>query len=479
MPFTLHLTRALLATAATAGGLAASAAPALAAAPANDDRAAAQTIQAAADITGTTVGATREASEPAACPKMGGPSVWYRYVAPKAGSARLLLEARGGLDATVAVYERENSTLNRVGCGDTRKGRLFTGASLEEGEYLIRVAERPGSQSGSFRLRFSGVLVEPTPPGKALGRGGSAKGSLDALSRPFAQYSRRLESGHDYRVRVLAGDPQNCDVSVRLLDPRGNESQFLTCRDYTVVTPGPSRGGRWTLALAAGGATATRSAYRVSITPVGSDDLAPGRFVSAFGTVRGSVSGAGPDAQDVFRFDVTKRSEISLRLRSKGSMRLELRTESGRRVTSRSVSGDTGQIRTRLKPGRFYAVVSAAQSAGGRYRFSRLTRVITATRVSWDAREKGPGGASSVRVAVAPSESGRATVTLERFDPQFGWRFWLRRTVRVRGGSGGFSVSTAAIGRYRARAVFAGSRRSSPSHSRSPAVLRVVAPLRQ
>jgi hypothetical protein len=451
---------------------------ALAAAPANDDRAAAQTIGAAADVDGTTVGATREATDPPNCPENGGPTVWYRYAAPKDGTARLLLESSGGLDASVAVYERENSTLTRVACGDTRKGRLFTSADVSEGDVLIRVAERPGSQSGAFHLRFSGVLVQPAPPGDPFGADGEARGTLDALSRPFAQFSRTLAPGRDYRVRVLAGDPEACDVAIKLVDARGNEDRF-DCQDYAVVTPGPNDGGRWTIALAAGGATATRSEYRVSITPVSADDLAPGRFVTAFGVATGRVSGSGPDAQDVFRFDVTKRSEVSLRLRSRGSMRLELRTESGKRVTSRAVSGDTGQIRTRLKPGRFYAVVSAAQDTGGSYRFSRLTRVITSTRVHWDARQKGPGGSSSVTVAVSPSESGRATVTLERFDPQFGWRFWLRRTVGVSGGRGGFSVPTATIGRYRARAVFSGTRRASPSHSRSPAVLRVLAPLRQ
>ena len=446
------------------------ASPAFGASPANDNRADAQTIGAAAEVDGTTIGATREPTDPPACPENGGPTVWYRYVAPKDGTARLLLESGGGLDASVAVYERENSTLTRVACGDTRKGRLFTSATLSQGEVLIRVAERPGSQSGAFHLRFSGVLAQPTPPGAPFGADGEARGTLDALSSPVAQVSRPLAPGQDYRVRVLAGDPAACDVAVRLVDPRGNDARFLDCQDYTVVTPGPNGGGRWTVALAAGGATAT---------PVGADDLAPGRFVSAFGVAGGRVSGSGPDAQDVFRFDVTKRSEVSLRLRSAGAMRLELRTEGGKRVTSRQVSGDTGQIRTRLKPGRFYAVVSAAHDTGGSYRFSRLTRVITSTRVRWDARQKAPGGSSSVQVEVSPSESGRATVTLERFDPQFGWRFWLRRTVPVSGGRGGFSAPTATIGRYRARAVFSGTRRASPSHSRFPAVLRVLAPLRQ
>lgn len=448
----------------------------------NDDRQSARTIGAGADVTGTTVGATREAGDPPNCPERGQATVWYRYVAPKDGVARLLLQVIGGkLDASVAVYEVENAVLTRVACADTRRGRVFTQVSLDKGEYLIRVAERPDSGSGAFRLRFSGVLAEPDPPGRPLGADGRASGTLDPLTRPFAAFSRRLRAGNDYRVRVLAGDPGNCDVSVRLIAPSGETRRTLACRDYVLLTPSPSSAGRWTISLAAGSGTTESARYTVSVTRAGPDDLAPGRFLGAFGSAGDSVSGRGPDAEDVYRFDVTRRAEITLRLRSRGAMRLLLLTERGRRVTSAYVNGDTGQIRTRLRPGRFYAVVSASRSAGGRYRLSRLTRVITSTTVTWDGagtREKGPGGSSTVGVNVSGADSGRASVVLERFDPQHGWRFWKQRSVGISGGRAAFSVSTATIGRYRARARFLGTRSASPSRARRAAHLRVVAPLR-
>jgi hypothetical protein len=455
-------------------------APAHAAAPANDNRAAAITLSAGADVTGTTVESTREANEPPNCPEKGSGSVWYRYTAPRDGSARVLLETKDKLDASIAVYEVDNSTINRIECADTRRGSAFVAANLDKGPYLIRVTERPGSGSGSFRLRFSGVLTEPEGTGTPLPASGQVRGTLNPLTRPFLRVSRSIKEGHDYRVRVAVGKGGECNTSIRVIAPGGDQSS-LSCRDYAILTPGPGEGGRWTIALDSQGGAADEP-YDVSLTATGPDDLAPGRFIGGFGRASGSVSGRSPDAEDVYRFDVTKRAEITLLLRSKGSMRMQLRTERGRRVTSAEVNDDTGQIRTRLRPGRFYVVVSAADAAGGRYTLSRLTRVITSTKVTWDGQsslEKGPGSSSSVGVTTSAAASGRAIVTVERFDPTYGWRFWIRRTIPISGGHGGMSVPTTAIGRYRVRAEFLGTRRYSPSRTRHTASLRVVAPLRE
>jgi hypothetical protein len=456
-------------------------ASAQAAAPANDDRAQAQTLAAGADVRGTTVEATREASDPPNCPAKGGATVWYRYTAPASGPARFLLTTPEGsrLDAEVAIYEQDNSTLRRVGCAETRRGTLSLAVALEKGTYLVRVAEREGSGSGAFRLRFSGVLSEPTGTGRDLGRDGRAQGTLNALTQPFARVSRRLRAGRDYKVRVFAGDPATCDVRIRLIDADGDTVRNLGCRDYTVITPTPETAGRWTLALEAAGGSAEDARFQVAIVEATGDDLAPGRFIGGFGVARGSVSGRGADAQDVIRFDVTQRAEITLQLATRGSVSMGLRTEAGRAVTSTSASGgEPGQIRTRLRPGRFYLVVSAARSAGGRYTVRRLTRVITATKLAFDRAEKGPGGASTLTVQVSSGASGRATVTFERFDPSLGWRFYQRRTVTVRGGRGSVSIPTATIGRYRARGAFLGTRRASPSQARRAAYVRVRSPLR-
>ncbi len=455
-------------------------APAHAAAPANDNRAAAAPLSAGADVTGTTAGSTREAGEPPNCPADGGGSVWYRYTAQREGSARVLLETKGKLDASIAIYEVDNSTITRVDCADTRRGSAFVEAELERGPYLVRVAERKGSQSGDFRLRFSGVLTEPTGTGTRLPASGRVRGTVNPLTRPFLRVSRSLRAGQDYRVRVAVGKGGECNTSIRIISPSGDQNE-LECRDYGIVTPGPGAGGRWTIALDSQGGGADER-YDVSITATGADDLAPGHFIGGFGRAGGSVSGQGPDAEDVYRFDVTERAEITLQLRSKGSMHMQLRTERGRAVTSAEVDDDTGQIRTRLRPGRFYVVVSAADAAGGRYTLSRLTRVITATTVTWDGQaslEKAPGSSSTVGVTTTAAAGGRAIVTVERFDPTYGWRFWIRRTIPIAGGHGSMSVPATSIGRYRVRAEFLGTRRHSPSRTRRTASLRVVAPLRE
>jgi len=469
-----RLTTPSLATALTSLCLLTAATPALADTPANDNRADAAQIKAGSTVSGTTVGASRESTDPASCPKDGGASVWYRYEAPHDGLVRLALKTSGKLDAEVAIYRVDNSTIEREGCASTRRGSLIMSDYLDEGEFLIRVSEKKGSKPGSFSLRFSGVLTEPKGPGRLLGRSGRASGSIDGFDHPFVKRSRKLKVGHDYRVRVsIAGG--RCATTAYLRAPNGGR-RWLGCRGYSVITPRPGQGGRWTVSLASSAINDER--YDISITPVGNDDLAPGHFVAAFGRAKGSVSGRGPDAQDIYRFDVTKRAEVTLRLKSKGSMVLRLRNERGRPITSTSVDDDTGRIRTRLRPGRFYLVVDASDSAGGAYTLSRLTRVITSTTVRWSQPEHGPGGSSTLNVDVAGARRGRATVTLERFDPQFGWRYWTRKSLSLSGGHASVTVPTQAIGRYRAKAAYAGSRDASPSHSRKAAYLRIVAPLR-
>lgn len=459
--------------AATALCLLGLASPALAAAPANDDRANATPLAAGTTQHGTTVGATREASDPGNCPNDGGATVWYSYSAPRDGEVRVALKAGGKLDAALAVYRVDNSTIERVACEETKRGSLLLAKDLDEGDFLIRVTEKKGSMSGAFDLRFSGVLTEPTAPGALLSSSGRATGSIDGIAHPFVQRSRKLSVGHDYRVRVsIAGG--DCATSAYLISPSGSR-RYMNCRDYTVVTPRPGQGGRWTIGLSSNAVDSEH--YDISIVPVGADDLAPGHFLRGFGRAKGSVSGRGPDAQDIYRFDVTKRAEITLRLKSKGSMVLRLRNEKGRPVTSAHVNDDTGQIRTRLRPGRFYLVVDASDNAGGSYVLSRLTRVITSTTVSWGQAERGPGGSSTLNVNVSGANSGRATVTFERFDPQFGWRFWTRKQISISGGHGSATVPTTALGRYRAKAAYAGTRDASPSHSRTAALLRVVSPL--
>ncbi|HEY4917728.1 MAG TPA: hypothetical protein VIH92_12500, partial [Solirubrobacteraceae bacterium] len=90
-------------------------------APANDERANAQTVHGLpATIDGTTVGATLEANEPeSSCDIPTASSVWYSLRAQSAERIALNLAAGGELDATIDVYHAVRSQLLSVDCQQT------------------------------------------------------------------------------------------------------------------------------------------------------------------------------------------------------------------------------------------------------------------------------------------------------------------------------------------------------------------------
>src|ERR671936_2954530 len=67
-------------------------------APGNDDRAHAQAITPPASVTGTTVGATREPTEPASSCGGDGGSVWYQFTASQDERLVADFQAYGDLD---------------------------------------------------------------------------------------------------------------------------------------------------------------------------------------------------------------------------------------------------------------------------------------------------------------------------------------------------------------------------------------------
>jgi hypothetical protein len=85
-------------------------------APANDAQASAQVVRSLpAALTGTTVSATSEASEPASqCAAGTNSSVWYSVRSSGAQRIALKLAASGALDATIDVYHAVRSQLPPV-----------------------------------------------------------------------------------------------------------------------------------------------------------------------------------------------------------------------------------------------------------------------------------------------------------------------------------------------------------------------------
>ena len=104
--------------------------------------------------------------------------------------------------------------------------------------------------------------------------------------------------------------------------------------------------------------------------------------------------------------------------------------------------------------------------ADGRYTLSRLTRVITRTRVLVDGERDAdlrPGQTAAIGVRITPGESGPVTVDVERFDPLSGWQFYKRYQRRAVGGSARIASQPPTVGRWRVRATYDGTRTAAPS----------------
>jgi hypothetical protein len=221
----------------------------------------------------------------------------------------------------------------------------------------------------------------------------------------------------------------------------------------------------------------------VQVARAGADDTAPGLELANDDRVRGSLRGSGADVLDLYRFEVSRPSILDLRMATGSSnpFNLQLLGSGGRRMACGCGGEGSQQIRMRLRPGRYFAVVRARQGANGSYRLSRLTRTITRTRVlidgERDARAR-PGQTVTIGVTVAPDAAGPVTVDVERFDPLAGWQFYTRFSRRASGGSAAIAFTPPSVGRWRVRATFDGTRVAAPSGPSQASVL-VAEPLRE
>lgn len=464
----------LLAAASVSLGWDAAAAPP--AAPPNDNRADAQTITLPATVNGTTVGATREVGEPASGCAVDGGSVWYRLKSAKQGQIIIALAAHGSLDAVVDVYALQRSQTTEVACERTdAHGQAAPDFFARKNQvFLIRVAQLANSSSDTFQMRVQRKLPAAKPPGAPLPSRG-ASGTLDRVLNPSVAYSIRMREGVSYRMNLASS---KC-TPLLLFPPRTRSFQDdspvrrLRCGGYTLFTPPGGQGGRYSLVAEAPRASGPAK-FRLSAGRAAADDTAPGRFIRNYARVGGRLDGSGLNVLDLYRFDVTRHSDLDLSLRSNADFELELLTDTGHRIESSSDS-----INVRLRPGRYFAVVRASVGDSGSYRLSRVSRFVTATNVAFNGSGQatvGPGRTVSLGVRVGPQASGPVTVVVDRFDPLAGWQFTRQFHLRVHGGSGSVGFIPPSVGRYRAIAFFRGTHAASPSQS-GYAKLRVQGPL--
>jgi hypothetical protein len=468
----MSLSRWVLVSAIVAGALVL-AAVAFAVPPSNDNRDDAQLVAIPSKTSGTTAESSREPAEPAqSCGSPGG-SVWYRVEVPTSGRLAISLQAQGQLGAAVDASLRQRAALTNAGCAVTdESGLAELSFPVKQGEtYLVRVAQSQTSPAGSFDLEVQFEAPTPRGPGQELPRRGAA-GRLNTVLNPAAAYSTRFADGRPYRINLSAGNGQTACAELQVFEPGtrdfdSDEPLFVVgCEGYKVFTPGPGDGGRYSLVARASRERRGDQPYRLEVAPAGRDDVAPG--VDLSGSARGRVDAHGADVVDLYSFEVERRSDVTLVLKTRAGLNLQLLRESGRRMQC-ACDRRGGRVRARLARGRYFAMVRARPAAGGAYRLGSIFRTITRSKITINRRVRGsarPGTTVPIDVQISPRVAGPVSIIVYRFDPVEGWRFSQRFRRDSRDGHVTAPLRLPTRGRWRARAVFHGTRAASESRTR-------------
>ena len=320
-------------------------------------------------------------------------------------------------------------------------------------------------------LRTGVAEKAAVPPGAPLSARG-ASDRVDPLYDPSDAWSVRMDEGVTYRINATTR--KGCVVvslygpGTRSFGSRGRDVH--PCGGYFTFTPGPGLSGLYSVLVAAQGGTEAVVAYHLEAAAAGPDDEGPGVPLADGVKTTGSVSARGVDMVDVYRFDLAAKSRVAVDLASQANLRLELRTVTGETLAETSAGAP---LRKTLGPQTYLLVVSATQGAAGAYALTQHARVVTKTVLKADGRASatvGPGRSVTLAAVTTPDPSGgEVRLRADYRDALAGWVY--RKTWTVPAGSSVLFMPTA-VGDWRVRAVFLGTRASSPSAS-TPVLVHV------
>jgi hypothetical protein len=455
-------------------------APASAAPPANDARAAPQDLgRLPAVVSATTVEATLEEDEPPSAAGQIKNSVWFSFSVAGDRDLLVALDAAGEMDAAVDLFVRERSQLMLIsGQRTNRRGEATIDADAVAGtSYMVRVAALSNSVADRFTLRVVLPDEPARPPGDRLADTG-VSGQVDRFANPDDAWATSMRKGQTYRINLVTVGTGAVRAALYAPGNFGGEpEQTLGGDDHTVFTAPAS--GLYTVHVQAPRASRAQLRYRLRVGLAQRDDMAPGVVLAHDRRVAGTLRGDELDALDLYRFTVARRSDVRLRLRTSRNFDLALLTEGGRHIGSDGGSAGSKELIRRLRPGRFFIAVQARDGAHGSYVLSRLSRVITRASMLVDGRRSAtaaPGESVQLSLRVTPSVTGRATMIVERYDPIAGWLFYAQHTPHVSGTLASVAFQPPYVGRWRVAGEYLGTRTSSPSHG-GTARFRVLEPL--
>jgi hypothetical protein len=467
---------ALLAFILTAGSAlspAALAAPAPPPPPANDEVANALAIHSLpASIDGTTVGATIVPSEaPSDC--VGGTvsSVWYSVHTTNAERIAVELAAGGALDGTVDVYKAVRSQLQPVACRQTEEeGKASLSFKAQKNTlYDIRVAALPNSQQATFTLNVFQPTPAVAPPGPRLPTGG-VSGQVDRIQDINAAYSFSLHAGVSYLIN-LANETQGACVNGALFAPgtrsfEGASARLrLDCGGYRLFTPGPGKGGLYSFEVTPNPERKGEQRFHLQVAAANGAQTAPGVALENYGRASGRLEGARIQVLRLYRLQVTSHSNLTLRLTAPNAaeFNLTLRDQNGDVIACSCGGSGSQRLQQQLRAGRYYAEVSVRNHTSGDFTLTRESRTITHTKIAFGATHGSAGAAVPIKVLITPAAAGPVKVEVQRFDPVFGWQFYRELEAQLSEGTAEIPFTPPAVGNWRARASYAGSRVASPS----------------
>lgn len=444
--------------------------------PPNDNRANAAPVHPPATVRGTTVGATDEKNDPRPSCGPVESTVWYRIADASSGRIVLRLHADGDLDGVLAVYQVRRSQLIPITCDRTDdNGRAeFAFDRTGGANYLILFGRLRNSVDGTFSLKVTPPGPSSRPPGTPLPARG-VNSTLDPLNRPDKAWSTVMQAGTTYKMNLVPRRGQCLAFSLFAPGTRDfkNDQPVIRreCGGYVTYTPGPDLGGRYSIFVEASGSRSVALRYRLQVARAGPGDIGPGAPLVNRQTRKGSLDGARIKVVNFFHFGVGRKSDVTLRLRAgaRSQFDLVLLSETGRVLDCGCGGSGGAYLRRGLSAGHYFAVVRAREGSGGSYRLSLLIRDITQTQALVAGSRLvtlSSGQTANVEVRVTPGSAGRVHIRIDRFLPLDGWVF--SRLVSLQTGADGvarFSWRPPALGRWRLRAFFRGSRLASPSSS--------------
>ncbi|MDQ3067306.1 MAG: hypothetical protein M3R12_09190, partial [Actinomycetota bacterium] len=245
---------------------------ALAAPPANDNRADAEAIPAFPHtLAATTAEATVERLDPqvSRCGRVES-TVWYRIDTAPDGVIALTVKGAAGIAPVLRIYRRGSSAIQEIDCASAGPGGTAS-ASLETvrgSSYLVLVGRRPSTSDGAFELRAE-LFLPPANDNRGGAQAiakvpGSVRGTTLGATGDEADPGRcgldgatvwyRLPSRRDGRVLLRLAAGGQLDAAIVVLERVRSQSRTVTCattnrRGQATVSFASRRGATYLIAV--------------------------------------------------------------------------------------------------------------------------------------------------------------------------------------------------------------------------------------